>query len=80
MKYLGYYLPQDSLSLLILCLAVVAIFFIFRALVLWYWKIDKIESHLRKIEENTRPSSAPAVSLSGLDEKKDKDEEVNLMF
>jgi hypothetical protein len=27
-------------------------FFIFRGLVLWYWKLDKIEEHLAAIRES----------------------------
>ncbi|MFI5348851.1 MAG: hypothetical protein ACHQ2Z_04855 [Elusimicrobiota bacterium] len=30
----------------------IAVFLLFRALVLWYWKIDEIVSLLRKINEN----------------------------
>ncbi len=36
---------------------VLTIFLIFRAIVLWYWKIDRVVSLLEKIEENTRRES-----------------------
>ncbi len=29
-------------------------FFIFREIILWYWKINRIEELLEKIEKNTR--------------------------
>lgn len=38
--------------LLMVCVAFVVLFLIFRAIVLWYWKLDKIEEHLRAIRES----------------------------
>jgi hypothetical protein len=42
--------PSEGLGYSIVCLVVlVVIFFICRSLILWYWKIDKIEEHLSAI-------------------------------
>jgi hypothetical protein len=43
-------------------IVVVLIFLLTRAVMLWYWKIDRIVSLLEKIEENTRPA---VFSVSG---------------
>lgn len=42
--------PSEGLGYSIVCLVVlVVIFFICRSLILWYWKLDKIEEHLSAI-------------------------------
>lgn len=44
--------PTDGLGYSVGALVVlVVIFFICRSLILWYWKIDKIEQHLSAIRE-----------------------------
>ena len=39
------------LPALVALAVVVVLFLVFRALVLWYWKLDKIEGHLRDIRD-----------------------------
>ena len=36
---------------------IISFFLLFRAVVLWYWKINKAIDILEKIEENTRKNS-----------------------
>src|SRR5665213_341207 len=47
---------MDSAAILgglaITLVIVIVAFFIFRGLLLWYWKIDKIEEHLTKTEDH----------------------------
>jgi hypothetical protein len=43
----------------------VAVFIIFRAAVLWYWKLDKIEEHLSAIRKSLEHSKGEASSGSG---------------
>lgn len=38
-------------------LFLIVVFFVFREIFTWYWKINKIVHLLKKIEENTRPNS-----------------------
>ncbi len=43
----------DPISFLIVLGILVALFLIFRELVTWYWKINKIVDILERIEKNT---------------------------
>ena len=43
----------DPISFLIVLGILVALFLIFRELVAWYWKINKIVDILERIEKNT---------------------------
>lgn len=36
-----------------------AVFFVIREVLTWYWKLNKIVNLLEKIEENTRKTEAP---------------------
>jgi hypothetical protein len=48
-------------TLAIFCAISLAAFLLFRALVLWYFKIDEIVSLLRKINENLQVSAKPPI-------------------
>ena len=43
---------------------VVLVFLLVRAIMLWYWKIDKIVGLLEQIEKNTRTNISTTVSVS----------------
>ena len=45
---------NENMTVLIYIAVALIIFLIFREVVTWYWKINKIVSLLEKIEENTR--------------------------
>ena len=46
------------LSFLVPIAVLVGLFLLFRAVMLWYWKIDVIVEKLTRIEENTRQQRA----------------------
>jgi hypothetical protein len=45
--------PTDNFLIggAILTVAFIVLFLLFRVFVLWYWKLDKIEEHLRAIRD-----------------------------
>ena len=45
-------------SPVLIILVVILLFLIFRALVLWYWKVNKIVSLLEDIKKNTSPAKS----------------------
>jgi hypothetical protein len=47
---------NELLGSLFIIFVVVILFLIFRAFVLWYWKMDKIEKHLETIVTLLRES------------------------
>ena len=52
------FFPQfdiDPLSLIVIGLVGVTIFFLLREVTLWYWGTNRIIQLLEQIEENTRP-------------------------
>ncbi|MBI4114236.1 MAG: winged helix-turn-helix transcriptional regulator [Candidatus Niyogibacteria bacterium] len=54
------------------------IFLLFRAVVLWYWKIDKIVELLTKIEKNTRKDEKKELPVGpDIVEKQEKEREEN---
>lgn len=60
---------------ILILVGVVFIFFVIgRELVCWYWKINRIEEVLKKIEENTRPKNAPHKSQNAVDHSYDADD------
>ena len=50
------------LSFLMPIAVLVGLFLLFRAVMLWYWKIDKIVDQLERIERNTRPQKTVIAS------------------
>ena len=56
------FFPQfniDPISLIVIGLVGVTIFFLMRELLLWYWGTNRIIQLLEQIEENTRPTDEP---------------------
>jgi hypothetical protein len=57
---------MESLIAGLIGLAVlIAIFIIFRAVVLWYWKLDKIEEHLSAIRKSLSKEEGKPSGSSG---------------
>jgi hypothetical protein len=52
----------------------VLVFLLMRAVMLWYWKIDKIVGLLERIEKNTRTNISTAVPVSGSEAEEVKSE------
>jgi len=45
---------MENIWFVIMPIGVIVFFFVVRHLVLWYWKINRIETLLERIEKNTR--------------------------
>ena len=61
----------SPISFLIALIIILAVFLICRAIVLWYWKVDRIVGLLEQIESHLKPKSISK------ELKKESKEEVN---
>ncbi|MCX6764709.1 MAG: hypothetical protein NTU58_03380 [Candidatus Nealsonbacteria bacterium] len=59
-------LRGDPLGILFVFFACLLIFLIFRAFLLWYWKISRIEKLLEEIAANTKKESKSKEEFPGL--------------
>lgn len=58
-------LPQVDATGLLLLVVLVVLFFVFRFVLLWYWRINEAIDLLKQIEQNTRPTAPPSAVAPG---------------